>query len=64
MRSHDGDGRRSEPRDSQSDASGWRGAIMQHGLVPEGYGQMAAQIIRDRAATLFGRPCAVKSEKM
>lgn len=31
-------------------------------LVPEGYGALAAQIIGDRAASLFGRPCAVKAE--
>ncbi len=32
-------------------------------LVPEGCGRMAAQIIKDRAASLFGRPCAVKIEQ-
>lgn len=31
-------------------------------LVPEGVGDVAAQAIRDRAASVFGRPCFVKTE--
>jgi hypothetical protein len=31
-------------------------------LVPEGNGEIAAQVIRDRSAALFGRPCIAKSE--
>lgn len=31
-------------------------------LVPEGYGEIAAQTIRDRSASIFGRPCFVKVE--
>ena len=33
-------------------------------LVPEGNGEHAAQVIRDRAASLFGRPCYVKTEAL
>lgn len=33
-------------------------------LVPEGHGEFAAQVIRDRAASLFGRPCFVKVESL
>lgn len=33
-------------------------------LVPEGQGEYAAQVIRDRAASLFGRPCFVKVESL
>lgn len=31
-------------------------------LVPEGNGEHAAQVIRDRSASLFGRPCFAKVE--